>query len=297
MIIVDFSGVLVASVHSLVKMNDSFDATMYKTLVLGLVISYKKKFSRDYGKLVFAMDSKPYWRTEKFPHYKHGRKASVAKQQAKRDDIDWEHTTVVMNELMDDLQKIFPYKVLKIDKCEADDIIGVLSKELSEPIMIVSRDGDFKQLQRYPNVKQYDPVGKKLMKEPHPMKYLKEHIIRGDRGDGIPNILSVSNSFYDSIRQVTMYTKNVNEWINIPVQDFAETTVILDRFKENESLIDLSKIPDDIQTSIMEEYHKPNEGHNKNVQSYLIKNRLANLLSDLQYFLEKNETPSLANLM
>ena len=300
MIIVDFSGILVQNVHALVAMNDHFDATLYKQMTLHSILSYKKKFSKEYGKIVFAMDKKPYWRTEVFPHYKAGRKEATKKQQARKAHIDWDASYVVMNEIMDDLQEIFPYKVIKLDRCEADDIIGVLCKEIREPIMIISRDGDFKQLQRYPNVKQFDPVGKKLIKEPNPESYLKEHIIRGDNGDGICNILSSDDSLVTKTKQCSIYSKDVKKWINMDAVDFAETTDILKRFNENEKLIDLSMVPDDIQEVIIAEYNKPNEGHNKRIQGYLIKNRLANLLGELQYFLEKDvvkERPSLTDLM
>lgn len=298
MIIVDFSGVLVANVHSLVKMNGDFEKSLYKHLVLNSVLSFKKKFSKEYGNLVFAMDSKPYWRTESFPHYKMKRGDARRTQQAKNDHVDWDHVFDVMNELTDELQTVFPYKVIKIPTCEADDIIGVLCKDLNEKIMIISRDGDFKQLQRYPNVKQWEPVGKKLVKEPHPLKYLKEHIIRGDSGDGIPNILSADDSFFSGTKQKSVFAKDVKIWINKDVRDFAETTDILDRFYQNESLIDLSKVPDDLQKQIMEEYYKPQEGHNKNIHSYLIKNRLSNLMGEIQFFLEKQEDkPTLASLI
>ena len=95
---------------------------------------------------------------------------------------------------------------MDVEGAEADDIIGTLVPRhiMSENILIISSDGDFPQLQMYNGrssftVKQYNPSQKKFIISENPLQELKEKIIRGDKGDGIPNVLSSSDCFVNFV--------------------------------------------------------------------------------------------------
>ena len=76
-------------------------------------------------------------------------------------------------------------------------------------VMILSGDKDFIQLQKYPNVKQYSPITKKMINGMNPDDYLKEHVLKGDTSDGVPNVLSPDNTFVDGIRQRPLSKKKI----------------------------------------------------------------------------------------
>ena len=65
--------------------------------------------------------------------------------------------------------------------------------------MILSGDKDFIQLHKYKNVTQYSPITKKFVNGIDPDEYLYEHILKGDVSDGVPNVLSVDNTFTDGL--------------------------------------------------------------------------------------------------
>ena len=161
-------------------------------MILSTLLFYRRKFRDQYGDLVICCDSKKSWRKDIFPFYKANRKSTRAK-----DDIDWNGIFEVINSITQDLKSKFPYAVISVDQAEADDIIGVLAKNYyrNEKIMIVSSDKDFLQLQKYYSVEQYSPTQKKLLQSSSPYQYLKEHIMKGDRGDGIPNFLSDDDTY------------------------------------------------------------------------------------------------------
>ena len=90
------------------------------------------------------------------------------------------------------LQRICHTKYLHVEKCEADDIIATLvAMREEDKYLIISGDKDFIQLQHYGDVYQYSPMLKSFMGENvDPETFLREQIIKGDRSDGVPNILS-----------------------------------------------------------------------------------------------------------
>ena len=95
--------------------------------------------------------------------------------------------------IKDELTEFFPYKVLEVDNAEADDIIASVvfhEPKNYEKVLILSSDKDFIQLQKYNFVSQYSPMQKKFINGVDPTTYIKEHILKGDRGDGVPNFLA-----------------------------------------------------------------------------------------------------------
>jgi 5'-3' exonuclease len=172
-----------------------------------------------------------------------------------------------------------PYKVLDVDGAEADDIIGVLVQKYSanEKVMILSSDKDFAQLQRYPNVEQYSPILKKYIKEPFPLVQLKQLIIRGDKSDGIPNILSADNVFVEGVRQKPITEVKIIKWLNQEPKEFCSDDM-LRNFSRNEIMIDLTKIPEALRNNIINSYETAKGRTKQEFMNYMIANRLKNLI-------------------
>jgi hypothetical protein len=150
-------------------------------------------------------------------------------------------------------------------------------------ILILSGDKDFIQLHKYDYVKQYDPVRKKFITSPDPEKYLKEHILKGDSGDGVPNILSSDNCFVVGERQKPMTQKKLDAWLDLEPEKFCNEAQLRNYYR-NKQLIDLTMIPEDLKEKIFDEYkNQPEKGKDK-LLNYFIANRLKNLTEHITEF-------------
>jgi len=257
-------------------------------MVLSTILHYKKKF-KNYGEIVFCADDKNYWRKSIFAYYKANRKKA-------RDasGYDWKLIFDSLNKIRDEIRDNFPYKVLQIEGAEADDIIATLSKHsnervgfLEEPekVLILSSDKDFLQLQKYKNIEQFSPMQKKYLKTDSPSKYLMEHIIRGDSGDGIPNFLSPDDVFVlGKQKQKSIMQKKLDEWLKFDDPTHFCDDDMLRNYKRNENLIDLTKIPQDIQDKIVDAYVSNSGGNRKNMFNYFVKNKLKYLMEGISEF-------------
>ena len=211
MIIIDLQQLMLsnfamgAKKYKIVEFSDD----LFRHMVLKSIRSNLMKFKTQYGNLVIASDGYKYWRKDLFPNYKWKRR-----DQREKDDIDWNAVYASINKIRDEVREWFPYPLINLPHVEADDIIATLVFNNKEPIMIVSSDQDFIQLQLAGTVNQYDPRQKKLIKHDHPRCYMFEHIIRGDRGDGIPNIKSPDSCFVDGKRQFNLSKVEVESWVN-----------------------------------------------------------------------------------
>ena len=190
MILIDLSQIMMAStMMSLEKGQTEADLSFVRHSVLNSLRMYRQRYHNDYGELVICCDDRHSWRRDYFPLYKAGRKAT-----RESSSLNWSQIFECFDIIKFELKTIFPYKFLQIEGSEADDIIGVLVRKTNpEPIMIISSDKDFIQLHAWKTVKQWSPVTKKYVNGEDPNEYLHEHIIKGDKSDGIPNILSKDN--------------------------------------------------------------------------------------------------------
>ncbi|MBL6910848.1 MAG: hypothetical protein ISR34_10545 [Pirellulales bacterium] len=277
MILIDYSQIALSNII-VQKLNDE---NMIRHMILNSIRMYNKKYRNEYGQMVICADGINTWRKNFYPAYKASRKKG-------RDSsgLDWTEIFRVLNLVRDEIKENLPYKVLHLEGCEADDIIGALTYETQEfgkfePVMIISSDKDFIQLQKFSNVKQYSPIQKKAVTEKHPRKYLFEHICRGDKGDGIPNILSADNCFVDEIRQTPLRQNLIDTWI-----DDAEIMPdeIKRNFQRNTKLIDLNEIPEDIYNNIVNTYDGQKPAMKMKVLNYLIKKRCNNLIEVVEEF-------------
>lgn len=283
MILIDLNQVLISNLMQQIGSNPKIklEEDLIRHMVLNSLRSYAKQFKQKYGTMVIACDSKKYWRRDIFPFYKAHRKNDREKSA-----LDWHLIFEVLNKIRDELKENFPYKVLEVEGAEADDIIAVLTARMSphEDILILSSDKDFVQLQKYPNVTQYSPILKRFVKSENPAEYIKEHIIRGDRGDGIPNFLSPDNTFVIGERQKVINKKKLVEWINSEPEAFCTTDIMLRGYKRNQMLVDLDYVPENIKKQIVSTYEDTKPGNKQKMLNYFIENRLKNLIEVLDEF-------------
>ena len=282
MILFDYNQVAISNLMEQIgSSKTTVDESLVRHMILNTIRTYVKKFKTNYGPdIIIACDNKKYWRRDVFSHYKAHRKKA-------RDSSghDWGSIFEVLGKIKQELKDHSPYKVIDVDTCEADDIIAVLTMKHSatEKVMILSSDKDFAQLQRFPNVEQYSPILKKAIKEPLPLAQLKQLIIRGDKGDGIPNILSVDDCFVTATRQKPITEAKIINWMNQSPEDFC-TEEMLRNFRRNEMLIDLTKIPESLKQTILDTYESSKCHTRQEFMNYMISNRLKNLIEVIDEF-------------
>ena len=283
MILVDLNQVLLAGLMAqIANQKGKLDEHLIRHMILNIIRTHVKNFKGEYGDIILCCDNRKYWRKEYFPFYKAGRKKTREKS-----DLDWHLIFDMLAKFKVELRENFPYKVIDVEGAEADDIIGTLVPRHAphEKILILSSDGDFLQLQQYGvNVKQYNPSQKKYVKSADPLLELKEKIIRGDKGDGIPNIFSPADCFVRDLRQkpITkgMLDKIINEDLNHP--NWSADAVA--GFSRNKVLIDLTQIPTDIKEKIINTYEETVPAKRNKLLNYFIEHKLKNLMEVIEEF-------------
>ena len=282
MIIFDFNQVAISSLMEQIGSSKKpVEENLVRHMILNVIRTYVKKFKATHGpEVVIACDNRNYWRRDFFPQYKASRKKS-------RDASghDWNSIFECLHKIKEELKEYSPYKVIDVDTAEADDIIAVLAMRQSsqEKVMILSSDKDFAQLQKFTNVEQFSPILKKFIKEPLPYVQLKQMIIRGDKGDGIPNIMSPDGVFVDGGRQKPITEAKIIVWLNQEPTEFCNEDM-LRNYKRNELLSDLTQIPESLQKTIIDTYESVTAKTKQVFMNYMIANRLKNLLEVIDEF-------------
>ena len=282
MFIVDFNQVIISNImihlNSKTINKSELDEGLVRHMILNSLRSINNKYKNEYDKMIIAYDSGS-WRKSVFPYYKANRKKAQDKS-----PVDWAMLFTYLNQIKPELKEVLPYKVIEVDQCEADDIIGVLVRYVgkTEPVMIVSGDKDFIQLHNE-NVKQYDSVQKKnVTNRLTPNEFLFEHILRGDSGDGIPNVLSDDDTFVNPIKRQKPLTKKKMDMLSNSFDDVSDQ--INRNIARNEQLIDLEKTPEPLIIKIMDEYAKQHLQDRKNLYSYLMQKECNYLLESINDF-------------
>lgn len=283
MIIVDLNQTMISNFMAQIgnHTNIKIEEDLLRHMILNSIRGYNAKFKAEYGELVIACDDRRSWRRNMFPYYKANRKKAREKS-----EIDWNSVFEVLEKVRSELKEYFPYRVIQVSTAEADDVIGTLCHEFGntmERILIVSGDKDFKQLQTYMNVRQYDPVRKRWLDTNSPDRFLKEHIMKGDSGDGIPNFLSRDDTFVVAGRQKPLRTQKLDQWVEMQPEEFCDESM-LRNYKRNQQLIDLSCIPEAVKQQVIEIYKaEAGKGRDK-LFNYFIQFKLKNLLTDIGQF-------------
>jgi len=284
-ILVDYNQVILASLFASIGNHYDIapDENIIRHMFLNSLRFNRKKFHEEYGEIIICADGKDSWRKEVYPYYKANRRKNRDES-----EMDWSALFDVMNTIRDELKEFFPYKVIHIDHCEADDIIGTIIHQEgtdlnigAEKFLILSGDKDYIQLQSYANVDQYDPIRKRWIRNDNPDQYLKEHILKGDTGDGVPNVLSPDNCLAIGERQKPMTQKRLLALNEGPSNMDEET---LRRYHRNKMMIDLKEIPDKYTNIIKQEYNKDKGIGREHLFNFFIKKKLKHLVTDLQDF-------------
>jgi len=276
MILLDFTQTIIANLMMQLKMNKGeMSEDMLRHMILNSVRMYQKKYAPEYGELVLCTDASHTWRKDFYPLYKANRKKN-------RDasDLDWGQLFATLQIIKEELRDNFPYRYMYVEQCEADDIIAIITKHATEPVMIISGDKDFQQLHKYDYVKQWSPNVNKLIHCEDPDRFLKEHILTGDKSDGIPNILSNDNCFAEGIRQTPLRKGVKDSYLRMSIQNDDK---YYRNYLRNQTLIDLEFIPQEIEDNILEEYSNTAPVKGK-VFDYLRTHRLSELLNHVEDF-------------
>ena len=256
---------------------------MIRHMVMNSLRGFNQKFRNKYGNMVLCSDAGNTWRRDIFPQYKYKRKKDRTESA-----FDWDNIFDILTRIKNELKENFPYIMMYEEKCEADDIIAILTKyyHQDEKIMIVSGDKDFIQLQFYKNVEQYAPIQKKFIGfdedgiKIDPKEFLLEQILKGDRSDGIPNILSPNDSFVTGIKQKPMTKKRLEE---CSVTDNLDEQLSA-RYNENKKLIDLNQIPQVYEDAIINSYRSYKVNDRSKLLTYFIENKLKSLMENISDF-------------
>lgn len=283
LMIVDFSQIVISTITATFRPTEDLSVDLIRHVVLNTIRSNVLQYKALYPEVVLATDKGPYWRKRIAPYYK-GNRAQ------KRDESGWNFEIIfeAMNAVREELIEIFPYKTLQIKGVEADDIAGVLVHKLAHQykrILLISSDGDWAQLLKFKNVKQYSPIQKKWVEPKHGSAHLHlmEKVIKGDRKDAVANIKSVSDQVILGDRQKSIFKAELEKWMVEPVEEWGDEFT-QKRYYENLDLLDLSRIPDDIATQIMDAFNQPVTANGSKIYSYFIKNKMKELMGSIQDF-------------
>jgi 5'-3' exonuclease len=277
MILVDMSQIMMASIMMQMHMSKKSepDEEMVRHMILNSLRMYRTRFLSEFGEMVLCYDSRHYWRRDYFPEYKYSRRKSRG-----TDDKNWDIIFNCLNTIKEEVKVNMPYKSVEVYGAEADDIIATLCSESSDEVMILSGDKDFIQLQKFPNVKQYSPITKKMINGINPDDYLKEHVLKGDTSDGVPNVLSPDNTFVDGIRQRPLSKKK----IALMVEGDFPNDEIKRNYQRNKKLIDLDCAPDELRSEILDTYKSAPVNDRSKILNYFIKQRLKTLTESIGEF-------------
>ena len=277
MILVDMSQIMMASIMMQMHMSKKSepDEEMVRHMILNSLRMYRTRFLSEFGEMVLCYDSRHYWRRDYFPEYKHSRRKSRG-----TDDKNWDIIFNCLNTIKEEVKSNMPYKSVEVYGAEADDVIATLCSESSNEVMILSGDKDFIQLQKFPNVKQYSPITKKMINGMNPDDYLKEHVLKGDTSDGVPNVLSPDNTFVDGIRQRPLSKKKISTMVE---GDFPNDEVKRN-YQRNKKLIDLTCSPDELRSEILDTYKSAPVNDRSKILNYFIKQRLKTLTESIGEF-------------
>ena len=283
MILLDYSQTVIGSFMAVSRGKPVVEEDLLRHTILNSIRMFRNKFTKDYGEMVICCDGKDNWRKKVFPEYKANRRKN-----RENDITDWKTLFELLHEMREDLTKYFPYKVMHVDSAEADDIIGVLVAERqnrfpSPPTLILSSDKDFIQLQKYQGVRQWSPLQKKFIVG-DPVESLYDKTIRGDTGDGVPNILSSDDTLITEGKRQTPITKKKMElWRGKKPEEFCNEAM-LRNYHRNKTLVDLRETPESIRINIVNQYDNQEAGDRSQLWNYFIDNRLKNLMDVIDEF-------------
>ena len=277
-ILVDANQIAISHLMIRNKIENEINIDTIRKSIVRVIARINKKYGTDYGKVVLCYDDKNYWRRDIFPFYKKNRK-----NERDASKYDWDEVFSVLNRIRDEIRLNLPYHVIQVQGAEADDIIASICihnsrKEEPEPMLILSADKDFIQLHKFPFVKQIDPIRNKWIENDNPVQYLQEHIIRGDRSDGIPNILTCDDAIVTGKPQKKMSKEKITSLASMAPSEFTNY-IRLRNWKRNAELIDFTRIPEAVVERILTTYTR-NKPQSSVKLDYFIQNNIQDLFEE-----------------
>lgn len=287
--LIDYSQIVISNLMYYFKPEDIITPKIIRNIIIDALRSHVLKNKNDYPNIIIAIDSVDgYWRRDVAPYYK---KSRIAKKE--ESGYDWKAIGEAMTEVRKEIAQYLPYKTIYVPGAEADDIFGVLIKYFKEKdpdvkIHITSADGDFTQLQKWKGVRQWNPMHKKWVKPEHgsAQRDLLYKIVKGDTKDSIANIYSPSDLIYknsllekeDRVRQKSIRKELLASVFTAKEPKSLFEGDVLERFEENEKLIDFNFIPDDISAKILTEYHSFKVPARGKITNYFISSGMSEMI-------------------
>lgn len=287
--IIDISNISVATLMNNFKPANQNDISLsiVRHLVLDTLRNNVVKFKGEYPEIVIAFDDNKYWRRSKAWYYK--KKRSIDHENS---DWDWDRLNSFLHPTFDEIRTVMPYKGIRVDFAEADDVIGVVTKDAvakGKRVLIVSADTDFIELQKYSGVRQWSPTLKKWVKPKYgsPRNDLRMKIIKGDKKDSIACIKARSDYILSKVegeRAPAIRASELEIWLDAVDPTTEMPPEWAARYKENEILRDFDFIPKDIADSILEAYNSPKLGSKSKMETYFMENKLKRMFEKLSDF-------------
>lgn len=289
---VDFSQLVISTMMATFKPDEKITVDFMRSLCLNTLRANVAKNKRLYPTIVICVDNAKdgYWRRDFAYYYKKTRAE-------KREESGWDWNTIFegMALVVQELKDNMPYIVVDKTKTEADDTIGVLTNYVVEKhpscqILITSSDGDFTQLHKFKQVKQWSPMMKKWVTCKHgsPRNDLRFKIVKGDKKDCVASI-NVRSDYYftqeEGERAKSISTKNLLD----PILNSDDPLSLLTeeqkaRYIENEILLDFDKIPDSIRDPIIDQFENGEIAPRRKIYPYFVSKRLVKLLDAINDF-------------
>lgn len=270
-LLIDANNVIYASFFISTGLNQKeFSPGMVYHLFLNKILMLKRKFELKNKDIIITFDHKVLWRKKVFPHYK------IRKKKLKVDT----------DEMYSFLFNNCSFITLRHENLEGDDWIGVLSKHYNDDIIIVSTDKDFYQCHNE-HVKQYNHIKNKFIQVNNARLELLMKILSGDRGDGIPNVLSDDDVFITQKRQKPLGETKVLKIIREKkLKLFLVENNCVGNFRRNEKLISFDKIPDKLKKIILNEVNYKVKRDKMRVMAFLCNNELNKISGNMDLLLD-----------
>jgi len=287
--VVDISNLSIATIMNnfTPKTQNEINISTIRHIVLDTIRHNVQKFKGEYPDVVLAFDDNKYWRRDRAWYYKKKRKI-----EHETSDWDWDRLNSFLHPVYDELRQILPYRSLRVDYAEADDIIGVVTKTAvaaGKRVLIVAADGDFIQLQKYSGVVQWSPTQKKYVKPKFgsPRNDLRMKIIKGDAKDSIACIKMRNDYIVTKVageRAPQIRANELEKWLELddPTTDMNNEWAL--RYKENEIMRDLDFIPQDIANNINDAYNAPKQGNKAKMEKYFMEMKLIRMFDKMSDF-------------
>lgn len=260
------------AIHQMPEDNDKF--MFWKHLMMNSILNTIMKFSPD--SVVMAFDTKGSWRYRIFDGYKANRRENRDKAA-----IDFDKFFPAFDAFRREFRETFSnIYVMEIPTCESDDIIAVLTKDvfkLDTEVIVISSDGDFKQLLAMENVKQYDPIKGKFITSVNPKRDLMVKILMGDRSDSIPAIKPKTGV----VTAEKILREGLDDFLNKEGHEEYKTN-----FERNLKLISFDHIPQDVRSEIINRYNSYETGdlNGTKLMAFFTANRMLKHMEDWEKY-------------